>query len=194
MSDAALRRRGFVLEGITLAWNVVGVGVLGIAAFAAGSVALLGFGLDSLIEIGASIVVIWELSGTDERRRHRALQLIGIAFVALAAYLLVQASIALATGAHASTSPLGIAWTAVTAIAMFALSAAKSRTGRALDNPVLVSEGRVTFVDGVLAASVLVGLVLNAAFGWWWSDAIATLVIVGYAVREARELLRRPQP
>ena len=182
-----------MLEGITLGWNAVGVIVLGIAAYRAGSVALLGFGLDSLIEIGASIVVIWELSGTDETRRRRALRLIGVAFAVLACYLLAQAVVALVAGSHALPSPLGIGWTAVTAIAMFALSAAKVRTGRALGNPVLQSEGRVTFVDGVLATSVLIGLTLTAVFGWWWVDPIATLVIVGYAGREAAELLRAPR-
>ncbi len=185
-----LTRRGLALEYTTLAWNVVGVVVLAVAALSARSVAIAGFGLDSLIEIGASTVVVWELTGADEGRRHRALRLIAVAFALLALYLLLQGVAVLATGHHAGHSPLGIAWTAVTALAMFLLAAGKARTGRALGNPVLLTEGRVTLVDGILATSVLVGLVLNAALGWWWADPAAGFVLVYYATRECVEILR----
>src|SRR5213595_2063316 len=111
---AHLRRRGFILEGITLGWNVVGVAVLAVASITAGSVALGGFGLDSLIEIGASTVVIWELSGAGERRQRFALSLIAGAFLALALYLVIQSGLALAAGHRAQPSPTGIIWTAVT--------------------------------------------------------------------------------
>lgn len=180
-----LLRRGRILEWVTLAWNIVGVAVLAILAITASSVALAGFDLDSLIEIGASIVVLWELSGTGENRQRRALRLIGTAFLALAAYLLIQSGIALITQHHAAHSPLGIVWSAVTACVMFALAAGKTRTGRALGNPVLATEGKVTFIDGLLAVAVLMGLLLNLAFGWWWADPVAGLIIVFYAVREA---------
>jgi divalent metal cation (Fe/Co/Zn/Cd) transporter len=185
---SVLLRRGFFLEYATLGWNVVGIVVLGIAAFAARSVALVGFGLDSLIEIGASTVVIWELSGTGELRQRRALRLIGTAFVLLAVYLVIQSTWVLVAGFHPHHSPLGIGWTAVTAAAMFALAAGKARTGAALANPVLTAEGRVTFIDGVLATAVLVGLVLNAGLGWWWADPAAGYVLVYYAAREARAI------
>ena len=185
---ARLLRRGFVLEYVTLGWNVAGIVVLAIAAVAARSVALAGFGLDSLIEIGASTVVIWELSGTGEDRQRRGLRLIGYAFAGLAAYLLVQSTVVLAAGYHPRHSVLGIVWTAVTAVAMFALAAGKARTGRALDNPVLRTEGRVTMIDGILAAAVLAGLVLNAAAGWWWADPAAGYVLVYCAAREAQEI------
>jgi divalent metal cation (Fe/Co/Zn/Cd) transporter len=184
----ALVRRGFILEYLTLSWNVVGIVVLAIAAVSARSVALAGFGLDSLIEIGASTVVIWELSGTGEERQRRGLRLIGYAFAALALYLLIQSTLVLATGYHPRHSPLGIAWTAVTAGAMFALAAGKARTGRALDNPVLRTEGRVTTIDGILATAVLFGLTLNAALGWWWADPAAGYVLVFYAIREVRDI------
>lgn len=184
----ALVRRGFALEYATLCWNVVGIVVLAVAAWSARSVALAGFGLDSLIEIGASIVVVWELSGTGAVRRRRALHLIGGAFAALAVYLLIQSTWALVTGYHPHRSLPGIAWTAITALVMFALAAGKARTGAALDNPVLRTEGRVTAIDGVLAAAVLAGLVLNAGPGWWWADPLAGYVLVFYAVREAREI------
>ena len=185
---SALVRRGFVLEYLTLGWNVVGIVILAIAAIAARSVALAGFGLDSLIEIGASTVVIWELSGTGEDRQRRGLRLIGCAFTALALYLFIQSTLVLVTGYHPRHSPLGITWTAVTAVAMFALAAGKARTGRKLDNPVLRTEGRVTTIDGILAVAVLLGLLLNAAAGWWWADPAAGYVLVYYATREVREI------
>ena len=180
--------RGFALEYATLAWNVVGIAVLGVAAVAARSVALAGFGLDSLIEIGASTVVLWELSGTGPERQRRGLRLIGYAFAALAAYLLIQSTLVLATGYRPRHSVLGIAWTAMTAVAMFALAAGKARTGRALGNPVLRTEGRVTMIDGILATAVLLGLILNAALGWWWADPAAGYVLVFYGVREVRQI------
>ncbi|NQE91099.1 cation transporter [Nocardia terpenica] len=184
----SLLRRGFALEYATLGWNVVGIVVLAVAAFTARSVALAGFGLDSLIEIGASTVVIWELTGTGEARQRFALRVIGIGFAALAVYLLAQSTVVLATGFHPEHSPLGIAWTAVTAIAMFALAAGKARTGAALGNPVLATEGRVTLIDGLLAVAVLLGLLLNSLVGWWWADPVAGYVLVVYALREVREI------
>lgn len=187
-----LLRRGRALEGATLAWNVVGIAVLALAAARARSVALVGFGLDSLIEIGASLVVLWELSGTGAARQARALRLIAAAFLALAAYLTGQTVIVLAVRHHAHHSVLGIVWTAVTAVAMFALAAGKGRTGRRLENPVLVAESRVTVVDGLLAGAVLIGLVLDVALGWWWADPAAALVIVYYALREVRAIRAHP--
>ena len=133
---AVLLGRGRILEGVTLGWNVAGIVVLAVAAVAARSVALAGFGLDSLIEIGASTVVLWELSGSGEKRQRRALRLIGGAFLVLAAYLIIQSVLVLVTGHRPGHSVLGISWTAVTAAAMFALAAGKARTGRALGNPV----------------------------------------------------------
>ncbi|HEX7835400.1 MAG TPA: cation transporter, partial [Pseudolysinimonas sp.] len=156
--ERALLRTGFTLEWITLAWNVVGVIVLAVLAVSSASVALAGFGLDSLIEIGASAVVIWELSGTGEHRQRVALRLIGAAFVGLAGYLLIQTAAALFTGHRPDGSVGGIIWTGITAITMFVLAALKARTGRALRNPVLQKEGRVTMIDGLLACAVLLGV------------------------------------
>jgi divalent metal cation (Fe/Co/Zn/Cd) transporter len=188
----ALRRRGFALEYVTLAWNVAGIVVLAIAAVSARSVALAGFGLDSLIEIGASAVVIWELSGAGEERQRLGLRLIGSAFAALAVYLLAQSTVVLATGYHPHRSITGIIWTAVTAAVMFALAAGKARTGRALGNPVLQTEGRVTMIDGILATAVLLGLVLNATLGWWWADPAAGYVLVFAAARAVRQIFFAP--
>ena len=187
---SSLRRAGLALEAVTLAWNVVGVVLLAFLAAASSSVALLGFGLDSVIEIGASIVVIWELTGTGEERQRLGLRLIGWAFVALAAYLLVQSATALISGHHATPLLGGIGWTALTAVAMFALAFGKTRVGRKLINPVLVTEGKVTMIDGILATSVLVGILLDYLLGWWWADPLAGLVIVFYAAREALAVFR----
>ncbi|OBH49541.1 cation transporter [Mycobacterium mantenii] len=191
LDDAARRsllRRGFALEYATLAWNVVGVGILAVAAIRANSVALAGFGLDSLIEIAASLVVVWELSGTGAARQRFALRLIGAGFAALALYLLVQSTVVLVAQYRPEHSSLGIAWTAITAAVMFALAAGKARTGAALGNPVLATEGRVTLIDGLLAAAVLGGLLLNSLIGWWWADPLAGYVLLFYAVREAKEI------
>jgi divalent metal cation (Fe/Co/Zn/Cd) transporter len=185
---ARLLRRGLVLEYLTLGWNVAGIVILAVTAVAARSVALAGFGLDSLIEIGASVVVVWELSGTGEDRQRRGLRLIGCGFTALAVYLLIQSSVVLATGYRPGHSLPGIIWTALTAAAMFALAAGKAKTGQALGNPVLRTEGRVTMIDGILATAVLASLTLNAAAGWWWADPAAGYVLVYYAAREVREI------
>jgi Cation efflux family len=185
-------RRGFVLEGITLAWNVVGVVVLAVSALASRSVALAGFALDSFVEIAASTVVIWELSGGGDERRRAALRLIGTAFVLLAVYLAAQSSFALIAGHRPHQGWPGIVWTAMTAVVMFALAAGKVRTGRGLGDPVLISEGRVTFVDGLLALAVLIGVTLDAVAGWWWADPLAGYVIAVYGAREAREALSQP--
>lgn len=168
-----------------MSWNVAGIVVLAFAAVRARSVALAGFGLDSLIEIGASTVVLWELADTGLERRRRALRIIGVGFAALAVYLAVQSTVVLVLGYRPHHSVLGIAWTAASAAVMFALAAGKAKTGAALDNPVLRTEGRVTTIDAVLATAVLLGLVLNAALGWWWADPAAGYVLVYYGAREA---------
>lgn len=181
---SALLLRGLRLEYATLAWNVVGSVVVLAAAVGAHSVALAGFGLDSLIEILASTVVIWQLHGVSQEREQRAMRIIGWSFIALAAYITVQSAYTLVTVSEPHHSPVGIAWLAATVIVMLGLAAGKSRTGRAMGNPVLETEARVTLVDGYLAAAVLAGLVLNAAAGWWWADPLAGLVIVVYGARE----------
>jgi divalent metal cation (Fe/Co/Zn/Cd) transporter len=184
-SRSALLNRGRTLERATLLWNVLGVVVLAFAAFTARSVALFGFGLDSLIEIGASVVVLWELADAAMERRSRALQLIGGAFATLAVYLAAQGTITLAIRYHPHHSHLGVVWTGIIAVVMFTLAAGKARVARALDNPVLRAEGRVTAIDGMLAAAVCVGLVLNALLGWWWADPAAGYMLVSYGALEA---------
>lgn len=184
-----LLRRGLRLEYATLGWNVAGVIILAVSALRAGSPALAGFGLDSLIEIAASLVVVWELTGTTATREHTAMRLIGGAFLALVVYLTGQVAYTLIAGARPESSPLGIAWTAITFLVMLGLAAGKARTGTALGNSVLRTESRVTLIDAYLAAAVLAGLALNAGLGWWWADPAAGLVIVYYGAREAHHAL-----
>jgi divalent metal cation (Fe/Co/Zn/Cd) transporter len=179
-----LLRRGLLLEYITLGWNVVGTVIVIVAAIAAHSVALAGFGLDSLVEIGASTVVIWQLRGIHHKREQRALRLIAVAFFALAIYILGQSARTFWLGVHPSSSPSGMFWLALTLAAMLVLAAGKHTTGTALNNQVLKTAARVTLVDAYLAASVLLGLVFNALFGWWWADPLTGLVIVVYGVLE----------
>ncbi len=184
-------RHGLVLEFITLGWNVVGSIIVIVAALAAHSVALAGFGLDSLIEIFASVIVVWELTGAgDKDRERRAVRLIGIAFFCLAIYILGQSAYTLISRSHPDTSPRGIAWLSLTLVAMLLLAWGKKATGQRIDNPVLITEGRVTLIDALLAAAVLVGLILNAAFGWWWADPLAGLVIIYYGLKEGLTAIR----
>jgi divalent metal cation (Fe/Co/Zn/Cd) transporter len=146
--------------------GIVGVVIVIVAAIAARSVALAGFGLDSLIEIFASVIVVWQLTGVNQQRERQALRLIGIAFIALVIYILAQLLYTLLTGTRAVTSLGGIAWITATFIAMLLLAFGKRITGQQLQNEVLLTEGRVTLVDAYLAGAVLVGLLLNALFGW----------------------------
>ena len=184
MTDTSLLKRGLLLEYVTLAWNVVGVVLVLVAAVAAHSVALAGFGLDSLIEIFASVVVVWQLTGVNLHREQVALRLIGSAFIVLAIYILGQLTYTLLTGTHPATSVGGIAWLAATFVAMLLLAWGKRVTGTQLKNEVLLTEGKVTLVDAYLAGAVLIGLILNVIFGWWWADPLASLVIVDYGIRE----------
>jgi divalent metal cation (Fe/Co/Zn/Cd) transporter len=185
-----LLRRGLRLEYLTLGWNVIGSVVVIVAAVAARSVALTGFGLDSLIEIFASVVVVWQLTGVSQARERQALRLIGGAFFALALYILGQSAVVLVAQAHPRHSGPGIVWLAATLAAMLLLSYGKRITGRQLGNAVLTTEARVTLIDAYLAAAVLVGLILNALAGWWWADPLAGLVIVYYGIREGRTAWR----
>ena len=178
------------LEWITLLWNVVGVVVLTFLVLQSHSIALLGFGLDSLIEIGASIVVLWELASVGPERQRRALGFIAVAFAALSVYLFAQSTFSLVVGHRATPIIGGIVWTGLTAAVMFGLAAGKTKVGRAIGNQVLQTEGRVTLIDGILATSVLAGVLVERLWGLWWADSVAAYVIVFYALRECLAIRR----
>jgi divalent metal cation (Fe/Co/Zn/Cd) transporter len=186
---ASLVRRGLLLEYLTIAWSVLSAAVATVAGIAAGSTALLGFGLDSVIEVFAGAVVVWQLRGTTGGRDRPALRLIGVTFLLLAAYVLGQALRSLLTQSRPEDSVVGIALTAGALVVMVLLGTAKRRTGSTLGNPVLLTEAKVTLIDAGLAATLLAGLVLNAAVGWWWADPLAALFLVALAVKEGLEAL-----
>ena len=185
-----LHRRGLRLEYATIAWNVgeafltIGLGL------AAGSLALIGFGSVSVIEVFASLVVVWHMvpgHGHDDPRRTRhALRLTSGAFGALSIALVAFALRDLLTGRVAGESPWGIAYLAVTAVVMFGLAFAKRSIADRLDSAPLRSEAKMTFLDGVLSTATLVGLALNAVAGMWWADPLAALLVGIAAGNEAR--------
>lgn len=179
-------RQGIWLEFITLAWNVAGALVILVAAYRANSIALAGFGLDSLIEIAASIVVIWNLTGAHTMHEKKAMRLISLAFWVLVFYVAIQSVRALYLQLRPAISIPGVLWLIATFLLMLTLAAAKHRVGNKLNNAVLLTEAKVTLVDAYLAASVLLGVTLNAILGWWWADPIAGLVLVFYGIKEGR--------
>jgi len=188
---ARLQRRALRLEYGTIAWNL-GEAVLTISlGVVAGSLALVGFGTDSIIEVFASSVVVWHLRpGHEEDRPERtrlALLLVATAFLLLAIVLAAVATRDLVTGRRAGESPVGIVYLAVTALVMFGLAIAKRRTAERLVSAPLRSEASMTFLDGILSTLTLTGLALNAALGWWWADPAAALVVAIAAANEARE-------
>ena len=179
------QRRALRLEFATIAWNAIEVFVTIGLGIAAGSLALIGFGLDSLVEIFASAVVLWHLRGTADREQtQRALRLVAFAFFTLAAVLLAGAARDLLTDHRAGESPIGIAYLAVTAVVMFALAFAKRRVSADLDNHPLSHEARVTMLDGALATGILLALAANSAFDWWWADPLAAAVVAIVAISE----------
>jgi len=185
-----LRRQAFLLEYITVAWNIFeGVAAI-LVGLAAGSVALVGFGLDSSVEVVASLVVVWDLQGVERRRERRALRVIGTAYLVVAAYILFEALRSLIAADRPSGSPLGVALTSMTVAAMLALFAGKQWVGSRLGSQTVLADARFSLVDGLLAASVMAGLVLNLVAGWWWADPTFALVLSAAAGREGIESLR----
>ncbi|MEO7364177.1 MAG: cation transporter [Candidatus Saccharimonadales bacterium] len=179
-------KQGLWLEYFTLSWNVVSVCVLAIAATRANSIALVGFGIDSSIEILASAVVVWQLRGINKSRETKALKIISVAFACLVLYVLVQALRTLASNSHPLVSHLGMDWLLATFVVMLLLAFGKFKVGKKINNPVLLTEGKVTLIDAYVAGAILIGITLNATLGWWWADPIAGLVIVYYGLKEAR--------
>ncbi len=154
----------------------------------AGSLALIAFGLDSIIEIFASMVVIRNLHDKrrdpGDRRVHRALRLIAAAFWLLALFLAIVSTRALIRGDRPDHSPLGIAYLGVTALIMFGLARLKRVTADELGSEPLQAEAGMTFLDGCLSTGILIALVLNASLGWWWTDAAAALLVATFATNE----------
>ncbi|MEN3315856.1 MAG: hypothetical protein V7605_2090 [Acidimicrobiaceae bacterium] len=190
-TDPAGRQAGLRLEYATTAWNVLEVVVTVSLGLSAGSLALVAFGLDSSIEVFASLVVIWHMrgdaGGSDHRRARRsrrALRLMAAAFVILGLYLATNAVYAIVNANEPSTSPIGATFMAATVVVMFVLATAKRRVGRRLGNRPLLGNARMTFLDGCLAAGVCSALVADLALGWWWLDPVAAAVVAVLATGE----------
>lgn len=190
---STLERRARLLAWTGIAWHVVEFTIAVAAGIAAGSIALIGFGADSLIEAVAGFVVVWLFTGTrvgSHAAERRAQQLIAVSFFVLAAYVGVESVRTLFDGQHPETSWIGIALAAFTAATMPLLAYAKRQVGQRLHSPATVKEASQTTLCAYLSVALLVGLLANALAGWWWADPIAALLIAAVAAKEGRESWR----
>ena len=186
-----LQRRIRIVVAITIAYNVVEAVIALAAGTIASSAALLGFGLDSVVEVLSAAAVAWQFAARDPETRERtALRIIAISFFALAAYVTVEAVLSLAGIRDPEPSPVGIVLAAVSLAVMPVLSLIERRTGAELGSASAVADSKQTLLCAYLSAALLVGLLLNQMLGWTWADAVAALVIAGFAVREGAEAWR----
>jgi len=184
---ARLGRRARLLAGVSVGYNVVEAVIAITAGLVAGSVALVGFGLDSVVEVSSGLIILWQFRHRlPESRERQALRLMAWSFFALASYVGFESVHALISGGDAAPSPVGIGLAMASLLVMPFLSWAQRRTGRALGSGAVVADSTQTMLCTYLSAVLLVGLVLNATLGWDWADPIAGLVIAAVAVREGR--------
>jgi divalent metal cation (Fe/Co/Zn/Cd) transporter len=189
--QAVLTRRIRLLTGTTIGYNLVEAAVAISAGTLATSAALLGFGLDSLIEVASAAAVAWQFSGKDPEARERVtLKVIALSFFALAAYVAVESALALVGFDHPRPSPVGIALAAVSLVIMPVLSYLQRRAGRELGSATAVADSKQTLLCTYLSGILLAGLILNAVLGWAWADPVSALVIAVIALREGREAWR----
>lgn len=185
---AVLTRRVRLLVGATITYNVIEAIVAISAGHVASSTALIGFGLDSIIEVASATAVAWQFSGSDPARRERAaLRVIALSFFGLAAYVAVESVRSLLGAAESEHSTVGLALAALSLIVMPFLSAAQRRAGRELGSLSAVADSKQTLLCTYLSAVLLVGLLLNSLLGWSWADPIAALIIAAVALREGRQ-------
>jgi divalent metal cation (Fe/Co/Zn/Cd) transporter len=185
--------RARLLAGLGIGWHAIEATVAIVAGLAAGSIALIGFGADSLVESFAGFILIWRFSGqrsASEAAERRAQRLIGTSFFVIAAYVGLEAVRTLLVADHPSASWVGIGLAAVTLVTMPVLAGAKARVGEQLGSSATKSEGRQNLLCAYLSAALLVGLGANALFEWWWADPITAIAIAGVAVNEGREAWR----
>ena len=189
----ALVRRARALAWASLAWHLAEAVIALAAGVAAGSIALVGFGGDSIVEAGAAAIVVWRFGGEradSEQAECRARRLVALSFLALAAYVGLEAARSLVAGDRPEASWLGVGLAAVTLAAMPPLARAKARVGAALDSGATVSEGRQNLLCAWLSAALLAGLGANALLGVWWADPVAALAVAGVALKEGRDAWR----
>lgn len=188
---AELVRRIRFLVAATITYNIIEAVVAITAGALASSTALIGFGLDSAIEVSSAAAVAWQFSGPDpEKREQTALRIIAVSFFALAAYVSVESIRALLGASEAGHSPVGLVLAAVSLVVMPMLSYAQRRAGLALGSRSAVADSRQTLLCTYLSAVLLVGLGVNALFGWAWADPVAALIIAAVAVKEGRDAWR----
>ncbi|WP_156759355.1 cation transporter [Microbacterium karelineae] len=188
---AILRRRIRIVVAITITWNVVEAIVAVTAGHIASSAALIGFGLDSIVEVLSAAAVAWQFAGADPERREKvALRIIAVSFFALAAYVSVDAILSLTGLREPQHSPIGIALAALSLVVMPFLSWFERRTGRELGSASAVADSKQTLICTYLSAALLAGLLLNSLLGWAWADSVAALAIAVFAVREGIEAWR----
>lgn len=188
---ATLARRAQLLAGASVAYNVVEAVVAIAAGRVAGSAALIGFGLDSTVEVASGLIILWQFRHPlPESREQLAGRLIGLSFFALALYVTYESVSALLTGSRPDPSTVGIVLAVLSLLIMPVLSWAQRRTGRELGSSAVHADGTQTLVCTYLSAVLLVGLLANSLLGWWWLDAVAALVIAAVAVREGLEAWR----
>jgi divalent metal cation (Fe/Co/Zn/Cd) transporter len=188
---AVLSRRVRLLVAATITYNVVEATVAIAAGTVASSTALIGFGLDSVIEVASAAAVAWQFSGRDPEARERtALRVIAVSFFALAAYVTVESVRSLFSGEAADHSTVGIVLAAVSLVVMPFLSHAQRRAGRELGSASAVADSKQTLLCTYLSGVLLVGLVLNSLFGWSWADPVVALAIAAMAVKEGRTAWR----
>jgi len=183
-----LQRRIRIIVGITIAYNVVEAVVALAAGSIASSAALIGFGLDSIVEVLSAATIAWQFSAPEpEKREGVALRIIAFSFFGLAAYVVVDSALALFGVREAEHSAVGIVLAAVSLAVMPFLSWIERRTGRELGSASAIADSKQTLICSYLSAALLVGLVLNSLLGWAWADSVAALVIAGFAIREGLE-------
>lgn len=186
-----LGRRAQLLAGASMTYNVIEAVIAITAGIVAGSVALVGFGLDSVVEVSSGFIILWQFwHKMPETREKQALRLMAFSFFALAAYVTFESVRALLGSAEPAASPVGIGLAAASLVIMPFLSWAQRRTGRALGSNAVVADSTQTLLCTYLSAVLLVGLVLNASLGWSWADPVAGLIIAAVAVKEGREAWR----
>lgn len=186
-----LQRRIRIVVGVTITYNVIEAVIALVAGSIASSAALVAFGLDSIVEVLSAVAVAWQFSASDPERRERtALRVIAVAFFALAAYVTIDALQSLAGLGEPEHSSVGIALAVVSLAVMPGLSWFERRTGLELGSASAVADSKQTLICSYLSAALLAGLVLNSLFGWAWADALAALVIAGFAAREGVEAWR----
>lgn len=191
VASAKLGRRARLLAGASVAYNAIEAVIAIAAGIVAGSVALVGFGLDSVVEVSSGLIILWQFRHRlPESRERQALRLMAVSFFALAAYVSFESVRALLGGSDPDPSPVGIGLAVASLCVMPFLSWAQRRTGRALGSNAVVADSTQTLLCTYLSAVLLVGLLLNATIGWSWADPIAGLVIAAIAVKEGRDAWR----